>query len=100
MRFLSTWISFRDLIQLVNVGLKSKKLYCSSVYGISKNKRAGWNNKEAYRLGYKPLDNAENYSKDKLTKNEYKDKIALRLHGGVFTTDGLNGKLSNILKNK
>ena len=57
-------------------------------------------NKEAYRLGYKPLDNAENYSKDKLTKNEYKDKIALRLHGGVFTTDGLKGKLSNILKNK
>ena len=100
MRFLSTWISFRDLIQLVNVGLKSKKLYCSSVYGISKNKRAWWNNKEAYRLGYKPLDNAENYSKDKLTKNEYKDKIALRLQGGVFTTDGLKGKLSNILKNK
>ena len=99
MRFLSTWISFRDLIHLVNVGLKSKKLYCSSVYGISKNKRAWWNNREDYRLGYKPKDNAEKYSKDKLTKNEFKDKIALRLHGGVFTTDGLKGKLSNILKN-
>ncbi len=99
MRFLSTWISFRDLVHLVDIGLKSKKLYCSSVYGISKNKRAWWNNKEAYRLGYKPKDNAEKFAKDKLTKNESKDKIALRLHGGVFTTDGLKGKLSNILKN-
>ena len=99
MRFLSTWISFRDLVHLVDVGLKSKKLYCSSVYGISKNKRAWWNNKEAYKLGYKPKDNAEKHAKDKLTKNESKDKIALRLHGGVFTTDGLKGKLSNILKN-
>ena len=42
---------------------------------------------------------AEKFAKDKLTKNESKDKIALRLHGGVFTTDGLKGKLSNILKN-
>ena len=99
MRFLSTWISFRDLIQLVDVGLKSRKLYCSSVYGISKNTRAWWDNKEAYRLGYKPKDNAEKFSKNKLTKNEYKDKIALRLHGGVFTTDGLKGKLKDILNN-
>ncbi len=99
MRFLSTWISFRDLVHLVNVGLTSKKLYCSSVYGISKNKRAWWNNKEAYRLGYKPKDNAEKFSKDKLTKNEYKDKIALKLHGGGFTTDGFKGNLRDILKN-
>jgi len=99
MRFLSTWISFRDLVHLVDIGLKSKKLYCSSVYGISKNKRAWWNNKEAYRLGYKPKDNAEKFSKDKLTKNEFKDKIALKLHGGVFTTDGFVGNIANILKN-
>ena len=25
--------------------------------------------------------------------------LLTRLHGGVFTTDGLKGKLSNILKN-
>ena len=99
MRFLSTWISFRDLIHLVDVGLKSKKLHCSSVYGISKNKRAWWKNNEAYRLGYKPKDNAEKFAKNILTKNEFKDKIALKLHGGVFTTHGLKSKLSDILKN-
>ena len=99
-RFLSTWISFRDLIHLVDGGLKSKKLHCSSVFGVSKNKNSWWNNKEAYRLGYKPKDNAEDYINNKLTKNEYKDKTALKFHGGVFTTDKFNGNLRDILNKK
>ena len=97
-RFLSTWISFRDLVQLVDIGLKNKKLHCSVVYGISKNKRAWWNNKSAFKLGYKPKDNAEKYLKQIITKNESKDKIALKLHGGVFTSDGYKGNLKDILK--
>ena len=99
-RFLSTWISFRDLVHLVDVGLKSKKLHCSSVFGVSKNKKSWWNNKEAYRLGYRPKDNAEKYINDKLTKNEYKNKTALKFHGGVFTTDKFNGNLRDILNKK
>ena len=68
-------------------------------FGLLHGQNLKWNNKEAYRLGYKPKDNAEKFSKNKLTKNEHKDKIALRLHGGVFTTDGLKGKLKDILNN-
>ncbi len=99
-RFLSTWISYRDLVQLVNVGLKNKKLHCSTVYGVSKNKQSWWDNKNAYKLGYKPLDNAEKFINTKLTFNESKDKIALKFHGGVFTSDCFNGNLTNILKKK
>ena len=99
-RFLSTWISYRDLVQLVNVGLKTKKLHCSSVYGVSKNKRSWWNNKIAYKLGYKPKDNAEKFFKSKLTFNESKDTIGLKFHGGVFTSDCFKGNLKNILKKK
>ncbi|MBA1338356.1 MAG: uronate dehydrogenase [Pelagibacterales bacterium] len=99
-RFLSTWISYRDLVQLVNVGLKNKKLHCSTVYGVSKNKRSWWNNKNAYKLGYKPLDNAEKYINSKLTFNESKDKIALKFHGGVFTSDCFKGNVKNILQKK
>jgi uronate dehydrogenase len=99
-RFLSTWISYRDLVQLVNVGLKTKKLHCSSVYGVSKNKRSWWNNKNAYKLGYKPKDNAEKFFKSKLTFNESKDTIGLKFHGGVFTSDCFKGNLKNILKKK
>ena len=47
---------------------------------------------------HKPKDNAEKYLKQIITKNESKDKIALRLHGGVFTSDGYKGNLKDILK--
>ena len=73
-------------------------MHCSVVYGISKNKRAWWNNKSAYKLGYKPKDNAEKHLRQIITKNESKDKIALKLHGGVFTSDGYKGNLKDILK--
>ena len=97
-RFLSTWISFRDLVHLVDIGLKSSKLHCSVVYGISKNKRSWWKNNSAYKLGYKPKDNAEKYLKNTITKNERKDPIALKFHGGVFTSDKFKGNLKDILK--
>lgn len=99
-RFLSTWISFRDLVHLVDIGLKSQKLHCSVVYGVSKNKRSWWNNSSAYKLGYKPKDNAENYLSHIVTKNESKDKIALKFHGGVFASDKFKGKVKDILKNR
>ena len=97
-RFLSTWISFRDLVHLVEIGLKSSKLHCSVVYGISKNKRSWWKNNSAYKLGYKPKDNAEKFIKNSISKNERKDPIALKFHGGVFTSDKFKGNLKNILK--
>ena len=98
-RFLSTWISFRDLVHLVDIGLKSSKLHCSVVYGISKNKRSWWKNNSAYKLGYKPKDNAEKFIKNSISKNEKKDRIALKFHGGVFTSDKFKGNLRDILKN-
>ena len=97
-RFLSTWISFRDLVHLVEIGLKSSKLHCSVVYGISKNKRSWWKNNSAYKLGYKPKDNAEKFIKNSISKNERKDPIALKFHGGVFTSDKFKGNLKAILK--
>lgn len=97
-RFLSTWISFRDLVHLVDIGLKSSKLHCSVVYGISKNKRSWWKNNSAYKLGYKPKDNAEKFIKNSISKNERKDPIALKFHGGVFTSDKFKGNLKDILK--
>ena len=97
-RFLSTWISFRDLVHLVDIGLKSSKLHCSVVYGISKNKRSWWKNNSAYKLGYKPKDNAEKFIKNSISKNERKDRIALKFHGGVFTSDKFKGNLKDILK--
>ena len=53
-------------------------------------------NKTAFKLGYKPKDNAEKYSKNNLSKNEYVSKIALKFQGGVFVSNGFNGIASDI----
>lgn len=65
-RALSIWISPRDLAQLVRIGLETPNLRHEIVYGMSGNSRAWWDNSAAYRLGYRPLDNAETYAAEAL----------------------------------
>ena len=95
-RHLSTWISYRDLVHLVDVGLKNNKIHYSIVYGASKNKRSWWNNSHAYKLGYKPKDNAEKYKNTKLSKNEYSDKLALKFQGGIFASKDFIGNINDV----
>lgn len=60
-RSLSTWISPRDLAQLCRIGLEHADIHSDIVYGISDNVRAWYHNANAYRLGYKPQDRAEDH---------------------------------------
>lgn len=57
-RMLSTWMSYADFTRLVMVGLQADYV-CETVYGISRNTRAWWDNANAYRLGYDPQDDSE-----------------------------------------
>ena len=95
-RHLSTWISYRGLVHLVDVGLKNNKIHYSIVYGASKNKRSWWNNSHAFKLGYKPKDNAEKYKNTKLSKNEYSDKLALKFQGGIFASKDFIGNINDV----
>ena len=95
-RHLSTWISYEDLTQLVNIGIKHKLIHHEIVYGVSKNKKSWWNNSRAYMLGYKPKDSADRFNVTALSKNEYKDKMALLFQGGVFTSANFKGDIKNI----
>ena len=95
-RHISTWISYNDLTQLVDIGIKHKAIHHEIVYGASKNKKSWWNNSQAYRLGYKPKDSADQFDIHLLSKNEYKDKMALLFQGGVFTSANFNGNIKNI----
>ena len=94
-RHLSTWISPNDLAQLVNIGI-SKKYHFEIVYGVSNNKRSWWNNKAAFKLGYKPKDNAEKYFHKNLKKSEYVSDIALKFQGGIFASNAFKGKVDDI----
>lgn len=61
-RHLSTWISPRDMVQLVECCLDAPELGCVILYGVSGNERNWWGNPNAKRLGYEPVDNAEEYA--------------------------------------
>ena len=60
-RHLSTWLSFRDLVQLVTRCLVTERIGHSVVYGISDNRERIFSNEKAAHLGYKPDDSAEPY---------------------------------------
>ena len=85
-RRLSIWLSPRDLAQLVTIGIEHPKIRFEIVYGVSRNKRSWYDNSNAYRLGYKPLDDAERYSKEVLANEKTGgDLTAEKYQGGVFT---------------
>lgn len=60
-RMLSTWLSFADFERLIRVGLAADYRF-EIVYGQSRNRRAWWDNSNAYRLGYDPRDDAEAFA--------------------------------------
>jgi len=95
-RHLSTWISYNDLTQLVDIGIKHHAVHNEIVYGASKNKKSWWNNSRAYQLGYKPKDSVDKFDINLLSKNEYKDKMALLFQGGVFTSANFKGDIKSI----
>ena len=84
-RRLSIWFSPRDLAQLVSIGIDHPGIRFEIVYGISGNKRAWYDNSNAYRLGYKPQDDSEVYAKEILAREQPGgDPVAESHQGGVF----------------
>jgi uronate dehydrogenase len=83
-RRLSIWVSPRDLAQLVTIGIEHPGIRFEIVYGISGNTRAWYDNANAYRLGYKPRDNAEAWAAEVLAKEKKGDPVSEKYQGGVF----------------
>jgi len=83
-RRLSIWFSPRDLAQLVTIGIEHPDIRFEIVYGISGNRRAWYDNANAFRLGYRPQDDAEAFAADVLAREQPGDPVAEQLQGGVF----------------
>ena len=60
-RHLATWLSFDDLVQLVERCLVSERIGHTVVYGISDNREAFFSNHKSAHLGYIPKDSAEGF---------------------------------------
>ncbi|MEM7024832.1 MAG: NAD(P)-dependent oxidoreductase [Pseudomonadota bacterium] len=92
-RRLSIWISPRDLTQLIRIGLEHPDLHFEVVYGVSRNARAWYDNSNAYRLGYRPDDEAEDYAAE-ATEADLAlaaDPIGEQFQGGGFCTNEFTG---------
>jgi uronate dehydrogenase len=83
-RRLSIWLSPRDLAQLVMIGIDHPDITFEIVYGVSGNKRSWYDNSNATRLGYRPLDDSEKYAEEILAKEEPGDPRAEAYQGGIF----------------
>ena len=58
-RMLVTWLSYRDLIELVSCCLRAPTLGHTIVYGVSANRDAWWDNSRAAYLGFQAQDSSE-----------------------------------------
>ncbi len=87
-RALGSWLSYDDLIQLVTRCLEAPSTGFTVVYGVSDNDRAPVDNSNASFLGYRPKDNAEQFSADILAAAPPADPqdIGETCHGGPFAS--------------
>jgi uronate dehydrogenase len=84
-RRLSIWLSPRDLAQLVTIGIDHPDIGFEIVYGVSGNQRSWYDNSNAFRLGYRPKDDAEPYAKEVLAREPPAgNPIAETYQGGTF----------------
>ena len=87
-RSIGTWLSYDDLIHLVERSVDSPVVGFSIVYGISDNDRAVVDNTKARHLGYRPKDNAEQFAKEIFANTPPLDNtdLANLCIGGPFAT--------------
>lgn len=87
-RSIGTWLSYGDLIHLVERAIDSPVVGFTKVWGISNNDRAVVDNSKAGHLGFRPRDNAEQFAPAVFGKTpplDNKDPANLCI-GGPFAT--------------
>jgi len=72
-RAVGSWLSYDDLIQLVEKSITTQITGFSIVYGVSNNDRATVDNSMASHLGFKPKDNAEQFAEKIYSEEEKLD---------------------------
>lgn len=85
-RALGSWLSYDDLIHLVEQSINTPTTGFCVVYGVSNNDRAPVDNARASFLGYRPRDNAEQFATEVLANEAVQDpsSAAHMCQGGPF----------------
>lgn len=85
-RHLATWMSFRDLTQLVTRCLVAERIGFTVLYGISDNRERFFSNDKVRHVGYVPEDSAEDHRDRVEAATEPGDpwQPGIEYVGGVF----------------
>lgn len=85
-RAVGSWLSYGDLIHLVERAISTPITGFSVIYGVSANDRAPVDNSAAGHLGYRPRDNAEQFAERIFAADGPLDPTdpAHTCHGGPF----------------
>lgn len=89
-RMLSTYLSHRDLVELLRCALMAPRVDHCIVYGVSDNSSLWWDNGKAAFLGYRPQDSSRPFAANfpaALSPEEAKTPAA-RYQGGPFIEMG------------
>lgn len=85
-RHLSTWLGHEDLTQLIMRCIEAPDIGYLAVWGASNNARSYWDPRGSERLGYNPVQNAEDFAGEILKQKNPLDPIAQQFQGGGFVT--------------
>ncbi len=102
-RRLRTWVSPRDLMQIIEIGFTYPDLGHEIVYGVSDTPEPRFfDNRNAHRLGYRPMDRSIDRVADEsvLAASPDLDTLEEGLIGGGFARAGFEGDLKRVLKKK
>ena len=90
-RALGSWLSYPDLIHLVQRAIDTPITGFSVIYGVSNNDRAPVDNARASFLGYRPKDNAEQFAAQVLAAAPPSNPLdpGQMCHGGPFASVAL-----------
>lgn len=90
-RALGSWLSYDDLVHLVERAIDTPVTGFTIVYGVSDNDRAPVDNTAARYLGYRPRDNAEEFAEEILAASEPLDPTDAThmCQGGPFASTRL-----------
>ncbi|MGI9498853.1 MAG: NAD-dependent epimerase/dehydratase family protein [Geminicoccaceae bacterium] len=87
-RAVGSWLSYDDLIHLVECSITTPVTGFTIAYGVSDNDRAPVDNAKASYLGYRPKDNAEQFAEKIFAESEPMDPSdpGTMCHGGPFAS--------------
>jgi len=90
-RAVGSWLSYGDLVQLVQRAIDTPITGFSVIYGVSGNDRAPVDNAKASFLGYRPQDNAEQFAAQMFAEAGPLDPqdAGHMCHGGPFASTPL-----------